>query len=241
MPRTSFGPSARAAALACVLAACAATVDPRPDYERAAEEVRATTGAAEVHDPDAPQLSSDEVRAALGDGLGLDEATRLALLGNRRLQAAFLELGVARADYVQSGLLRNPSLGLALLFPDAGGRTRWTADLVGTVSDLWEVPLRQRAAGERIEERVLALARTAGELVADTREAYLETVASRAARTLARESAGHAARARDLVRRQVEGGVATRVDEGLAESVALAAELAATRAEREEAEAARRR
>ena len=35
------------------LAACA-SVDPRPDYERAQQEIRATTGLEEVHDPDAP-------------------------------------------------------------------------------------------------------------------------------------------------------------------------------------------
>ena len=231
--------SIRAAGLALLLAGCA-MVDPRGDFDEAAEEIRATTGAALVFDPEGPVLSVAEIRTALADGLGLEEATRLALLNNRRLQAGFLALGVARADYVQSGLLRNPSLSLALFFPDAGGRTRWTADLLANVSDLWEIPLRRKAAGERIEQQVLELARFAGELVFRTREAYLETVMARELSLLAREDAELTRRSREAVSRQFEEGMATRTDESLAESHALLAELGLTRSRREEAEASRR-
>jgi cobalt-zinc-cadmium efflux system outer membrane protein len=49
----------------------------------------------------------------LAGGLELDEALRLAPLNNRHLQAEFAALGVARADLVQAGLLRNPSASVA--------------------------------------------------------------------------------------------------------------------------------
>ena len=227
-------------ALALVAAGGCASVDPRADYEEARREIRAATGEAEVHDPGEPALSSEEIGGVLADGLGLAEATRLALLNNRRLQAGFRSLGVARADYVQAGLLENPSLSLAFLFPEGGGRARWTADLVGSVAEIWRIPARRALARAGLEQRILELSRFAGELVAGTRAAYLEGVAAREARSLAREDVELARRSLAGVRRQVEEGVASRTDEGLAESLALAAELASQRAEREEAASLRR-
>jgi len=210
-----------------------ASVDARADYEEAQREIRATTGAEVVHDPDEPVLTDTELAAMLADGLGLEEATRLALLNNRRLQAGFLELGVARADYVQAGLLRNPSLSLAFLFPDSGGRVRWTADLVGSVTELWQIPARQALAQAGIEQRILELSRHAGELFAATKTTYLESVAAREAREVAAANLELARRSLDAVGRQVAEGVASRTDESLAESLALSAELALQRSERE--------
>ena len=226
--------------LALLATSGCATVDPRPDYEQARQEIRATTGEAQQYDPQGPVLSSEEIGAVLADGLGLAEATRLALLNNRRLQAGFLSLGVARSDFVQAGLLENPSLSLAFLFPDSGGRVRWTADLLGSVAEIWHIPARQALARAGLEQRILELSRFAGELVADTRSAYLESVAAREARSVARANVELARRSLTGVRRQVEGGVASRTDEGLAESLALGAELAFRRTEREEAAALRR-
>lgn len=226
--------------LALLAASGCATVDPRPDYELARQEIRATTGAAELYDPEGPVLSSDEIGAVLADGLGLAEATRLALLNNRRLQAGFLALGVARADFVQAGLLENPSLSLAFLFPDSGGRVRWTADLLESVAEVWRIPARQALARAGLEQRVLGLSRFAGELVAETRAAYFESVAARESRSVGRENVELARRSLAGVRRQVEEGTASKTDEGLAESQALGAELTFQRAEREEAASLRR-
>jgi cobalt-zinc-cadmium efflux system outer membrane protein len=216
-----------------------ASVDPRPDYEQARDDIQATTGLTDIHDPEGPVLTDDEVAAVLADGLGLDEATRLALLNNRRLQAGFLSLGVARSDYVQAGLLQNPSLSLAFLFPSSG-RVRWNADLLGSVAEVWQIPARKALARAGLEQRILALSRFAGELVAETRSAYLASVAAREARAVARTSAELAERSLTSVRRQMQEGVASRTDEGLAESRALRAELAFRRSEREEVGAVRR-
>ena len=221
------------------VAGCA-TVDPRPDYEKAKQEIRATTGEEVVHDPDEPVLTGAEIGALLAAGLGLDEATRLALLNNRRLQAGFLALGVARADFVQAGLLENPSLSLAFLFPDAGGRVRWNADLVGSVAEIWQIPSRRALAQAGLEQRILELSRFAGELVAATKTAYFEAVAARAAREVGRANLELARRSLEGVRRLVEEGAASKVDESLAESLALAAELSFQRTEREEVAATRK-
>jgi len=221
------------------LASCA-SVDPRPDYEQARREIRATTGEDEVHDPDAPLLTGAEIGALLADGLGLEEAARLALLNNRHLQAGFLGLGVARAEYVQAGLLENPDLSLAFLFPDAGGRVRWTADLVESVAEIWQMPARRALARAGLEQRVLELSRFAGELVAATKTAYVEAVAARQARAVGGEQLELARRSLEGVRRLAAEGVASKVDENLAEGLALRAELAFRRTEREDVTAARK-
>jgi len=223
-----------------LLASGCATVDPGPDYAEARRQIEATTGLADVHDPRGPLLSAEEIDLLLVDGLGLEEATRLALLNNRRLQAGFLALGVARADFVQAGLLENPSLSLAFLIPDAGGRVRWTADLVGSVAEIWQLPARQALARAGLEQRILALSRFAGELVSDTRRAYLEGVAARAAAGVARENVALTQRSLAAVQRQVEEGVATRTEAMLAEGEALRAELALQRAGRAEVASLRR-
>src|SRR5688572_1982390 len=211
-------PKVSTLAILALWASSCATVDPRADFERAAQAIRATTGEEEVFDPNAPLLTPVEIQAALADGLGLKEATGLVLLNNRRLQAGFLALGVARADYVQAGLLENPSLSLAFLFPDGGGRTRWTADLVGSVAGIWRIPSQQALAKAGIEEQVLELSRFAGELVASVRETYFRGVAVQGEIGLAREGVEIARRSLDGVRRQVESGAASRTDEALAES-----------------------
>lgn len=227
------------AGVALSVAGCAA-VDPRPDYEQAQQEIRATTGAKEVHDPDEPALTGAEIETMIADGLGLDEATRLALLNNRRLQAGFLALGVARADYIQAGLFENPSLSLAFLFPETGGRVRWTADLVGSVTEIWQIPSRQALAQAGIEQRILELSRFAGELVAATKTAYFEGVAAREAREVGRANLELTRRSLGGVRRQVAEGVASKTDELLAESLALGAELSFQRTEREGVAATRK-
>lgn len=228
-------------AVGIALSVCGcANVDPRPDYAQAQQEIRAVTGTDAVHDPDAPVLTAAEIETMLCDGLGLDEATRLALLNNRRLQAGFLALGVARADYVQAGLLENPSLSLAFLFPDDGGRVRWTADLVGDLTAIWRIPSRQAVARAEIDRRIPELSRFAGELVAATRAAYFGGVAAREARDVGRASLELARRSLAGVRRQVSEGVATKTDESLAENLALAAELSFQRTEGEVVAALRR-
>ncbi len=227
------------AGVALSVAGCA-SVDPRPDYEQARREIRVTTGVEDVHDPDEPVLTGEEIGTMLADGLGLDEAARLALLNNRRLHAGFLALGVARADYVQAGLLENPSLSLAFLFPDAGGRVRWTADLVGSVAQIWQIPSRQAFARAGLEQRMLELSRFAGELVSATKTAYFEGVAAREARAVGRANLELARRSLEGVRRQVAEGVASKTAESLAESLALGADVAFQRTEREEVAATRK-
>lgn len=227
-------------ALCGLLAASCAAEALRPDYERAHDVIRGTTGIDTVHDPEAPPLGPDEIREALADGLGMDEAVRLALLNSRRLQAGFMGLGTARADYVQSGLLENPTLGLSFLFPAGGSdRTRLAGTMAMGIAETWRLPERRRTAAGAMEQRLLELGQLAGRLVADTRAAYARTVAARELVATARDSATLSARALEAVENQVARGVASSLQLQAARADALSTELDARSARRAEAEAAR--
>jgi outer membrane protein, heavy metal efflux system len=222
-----------------VLGGCAVE-DLQPDYEAARTLVRDTTGQQDVFDPALPPMSAAEVAAYLEGGLALDEALRLALLNNRHLHAAFLQLGVARADWVQAGLLRNPTLGLAFLLPAGGGRTRLAADMAQDIAGIWRLPAQRAAAQAGYGQRLLDVAQLAGDLIAQTQQAYIETAAAREGRALAAESAALARRTLAAMQTRVDIGAAAEVDANLLRSVALSAELEAGHAERESALAARR-
>ena len=64
----------------------------------------------------------------LEDGLTEDEAIALALWNNRDFLATLSNLGIARGDLVQAGLLTNPQMNL--LFPPIGSKQlEWTVFL----------------------------------------------------------------------------------------------------------------
>ncbi len=196
-----------------ILAGGCATVDPGPDYDRAGQLIERSTGVSEAHNPQEPGPAIDELEGRLADGLALQEAVEIALLNNRQLQAAFLDIGIARADLVQSGLLSNPSLGVTVLFPFGGGQTDIQAYIAQSIVDLWQMPVRKRAAGHELEARILHVARLAGELVTETKRAYYRAVATRDLLTLAQENEGLLLQSYETIRIHREAGVASALDE----------------------------
>src|SRR5512134_2726028 len=65
---------------------------------------------------DLDKEAGEKVRSLLKEKLTADQAVQIALLNNRRLQSLYSELGVAQADLVQAGLLKNPIFHTAVPF-----------------------------------------------------------------------------------------------------------------------------
>ncbi len=219
------------------LAVGCATDDLAPDYVGARALIATTTGTAteSIYDPAANPLSEREVDEFIAGGLTLDEAVQLALLNNRRLQAGFMGLGMARADVVQAGLLQNPSLSLSLLFPAGGGQSRLGAGLAQSVMEIWRLPERQALAEAGMEQQVLALANQAAELVADVRVSYYRIVAARGSALSAQRLSDLGQQALNAMEERLSAGVATEAEAGAVRSEALAAVLAARTAQGVEA------
>ncbi len=217
-----------------------ASVEPGPDFLRVRDLVEASTGFPDTYSPEAPAITREEIVAALADGLSIDEAVRIALLNNRLLQAEFMSIGVAKADWVQSGLLSNPSLDILVRFPLDGGRSQIEAFFVQNILELWRIPLRKKISQHELDDTVFTIARVAADLVAETRSAYYEALTADELRTLAQDNLENATRAYLAVRSLHEGGVATQFDENLSRGPALEAEVS-LRTRQFEARAARRR
>jgi cobalt-zinc-cadmium efflux system outer membrane protein len=222
-----------------ILGGCA-TVDPTPDYLAVGERVKTVTGQEEVYQPG---YSTEEIRSKveelLADGVKVDDAVKISLLNNPHLQAAFLDVGMARADVVQAGLWSNPSLGVALRLPAGGGLAAVEGGLAQNIADLWQMPARKAAAERSLNRAILRLARRAADLVADTKIAFYEALGAEQAHTIGQENVGLVKSVLDLAVARREAGAGTELDVNLARSVMLDAELAAESARLASADARR--
>jgi cobalt-zinc-cadmium efflux system outer membrane protein len=191
-----------------------ASVRPEPDYDRARVRVAETVAV----DNQAVAVPTDEpgvqVTSRLAGGVSAEEAVEIALLNNKDLQAAFYEIGISRADVVQSGLLSNPSLGGVIRFPQNGGDEAATieARLAWNLIDLWHRPARKRVQERRLEHKVLEVAHIAARLAARTRAAYVAAVAAEGARLVEEENLASTAEFLELTLALQDAGVATEVE-----------------------------
>lgn len=97
--------------------------------------------------------AAERLGSLLEGKLGAEQAVQIALLNNRDLQALYTDLGIAQADLVQAGLLKNPIFDAAVLFPArGGGRPDLELSVVISFLDVFYVPLRRRVAAARLDE-----------------------------------------------------------------------------------------
>ncbi len=211
-------------ALCLVLAGCT-QVKPQADFAQARKLITETTGVETVFNPEVPLLTGEELDAILADGLTLDESLRAALLNNRQLHAEFMSIGVAKADWVQAGLLSNPTLGLSVQFPEGGGRSNIQTSIAQNITDLWQIPRRKRVAQATLDETILRIAHVAARLVTDTETAYFQAVSADELLALARKNLELVSKSHQAVKAQREAGMVSMLDENLALGEALSAEL----------------
>ncbi len=173
-----------------------------------------------VADPSIPDGVS------LPDGLTENEAVSLALWNNPGFQESLSDLGVARADLAQAGMLRNPVF--SLLFPwgpkQLEATARWPIDA------LWQRPQRVAAARlttEAVGERLVAHGLN---VVADARLAFVGLVRARRFAALASANAEFARRIADLSRSRFNAGDISELEAETTDTDAARAELEARRA-----------
>ncbi|MBI4581714.1 MAG: TolC family protein [Planctomycetes bacterium] len=215
-----------------LLVGCA-SVEPGADYRQAGDLIRHRVGSGEVYDPQADALVEDKVDALLVDGLTIDEAVQVALLNNRGLQGAFLDIGVSRAEVVQSGLLANPTASFLAKLPEGGGRAHVEFELAQELVDLWQIPVRKKIAEAQLEVTVLEVARQAIELAADIRAACYRVVTLEQSEATVRENLQLVEQSEDLARRRFEAGEASQLDVNLARSNTIDVRLELLQLERE--------
>jgi cobalt-zinc-cadmium efflux system outer membrane protein len=122
---------------------------------------------------------------SLNDGVTEDEAVAIALWNNPGLQAELTSLGLARADLVEAGLLKNPQL--TMIFPFSFRILEAVANW--PIEALWQRPRRVSAARLELERVGETMVSRALDLVRDVRMAYADYAAALARAGMADEIA----------------------------------------------------
>ena len=136
------------------------------------------------------------------DGLTQEEAVAIALWNSPSFQATLVDLGIARADLVEAGLLRNPIF--SLLFPLGPKQLEFTLQypfdaLIQRPKRVAAAQLNARAIGERLVWDALSL-------VAQVRTAHADAITSDRRLTLAAQNAEVTRRLADITDARFRAG-----------------------------------
>jgi hypothetical protein len=158
---------------------------------------------------------ADAVRKAVeklvATPLTADTAVQIALLNNRGLQATYAELGIAEADLVQAGRLRNPGFVFERL--SRGDVIEIERTFFFDIVGLLTMPVRTDLERRRfaiIQQRVAA---EVLQVAADTRRAYFGAVAAREGVKYMEQVKLAAEASAELARRMAAAGNFSKLDQ----------------------------
>jgi cobalt-zinc-cadmium efflux system outer membrane protein len=218
------------------LGAGCAGVERSAGYAEVAQAVEARTGHKTQWDNGTPDDAAvrSRVAALVSKELTLDGAVEVTLLNNPALQAHYEQLGVAQADLVQAGLLRNPSFDLSAGFPlSAGAVLDGGLSLVQDFLSLFLLPMRRSVAEAQLQQAQLSLAHDAFATALAVREAYYRVQAAQQEVDLQRLVLEAYSAAAELAARQRQAGNVSELDASARRAAYEEAQLALARDELE--------
>jgi cobalt-zinc-cadmium efflux system outer membrane protein len=117
----------------------------------------------------------EAIRALLRRTLSADAAVRVALLNNRELQATFEEIGIAHADLIEAGLLKNPIFAGDARFPNRSpSGTNIEMSIAQEFFDLLVIPLRNKVAAAQLMKTKLRVGDAILKLAVEVKTAFYE-------------------------------------------------------------------
>jgi outer membrane protein, heavy metal efflux system len=125
---------------------------------------------------DGDSESQRAIREALSKPLTAEAAVKVALLNSAELQAAFEEVGVARADLLSAWRVPNPTAEAAVRFHDEGSAVL-DFSLTLDLSELIFLPLRAGVANAELDAAKLEVAGKAMDLAFQVRSAFYRYLA----------------------------------------------------------------
>jgi len=149
-----------------------AHVDPNPAFRELANTVHLRTGKRVQWNRGSAEDAQAQAAVAslLRRPLTADSAVQVALLNNHNLQATYEELGIAQADLVEAGLLKNPVFYFERRLPGQAAEI----DLVQEFIDILLLPLRKRIAAAQFEAAKLRVGHEILTTAAEIRAAFYE-------------------------------------------------------------------
>lgn len=136
--------------------------------ERIAQPVALQRNAAQT------ETAQARVSELLKAPLSVESAVEVALLSNRDLQAQLANLGIAEADLVRAGRLRNPGFSFGRL--SGNGVVEYDRTVMFDLLGLLTMPMARQIEQQRFERAQLQAAQDAVTLAANTRRAYFNAV-----------------------------------------------------------------
>src|SRR5262245_51554139 len=159
---------AAVACLACGLAGCL-TAPPAPDRSTVAAHLTRRVGHT-VPCQAEPCGVILPPGASLENGITEDEAVAVALWNNAAFQELLVDLGIARGDLIQAGLLPNPEF--VYYWPMSGKPYKYLFDF--PIEALWLRPIRVRSAAREADRAAERLTQAGLDLMRDVRQAYAD-------------------------------------------------------------------
>jgi len=173
------------------------------------------------------------VDAMLAQPIGPDQAVQIALLTHPKLQAEYERLGVAQADLVAAGLLKNPVFSAMVRWPSGGdGSTNVELGVAADFLDILFVGARKKVAAAQFERAKLDVADSVVDQAADVRAAFYDLQGARQMLEMRRTVLAAEAAAAETAQRMRAAGNISQLDADREQAM-----LEASRAELIDAEA----
>ena len=153
---------------------------------------------------EAQREGKDRLQSLLAAPLTPDTAVEIALLNNPRLQVSLAELGIAEADLVQAGRMRNPRFSFGRL--SGNGEVEIDRAVLFDLSGLLTMPLRRAIEEKRFSQAQLQTALQTVRLATDTRRAYFQAVAAKQSLVYMQQVGVAAEASAELAKRMAKAG-----------------------------------
>jgi cobalt-zinc-cadmium efflux system outer membrane protein len=161
--------------LALVMTGCA-SIETKPGFSDVSQQVSQRTGK-DIHwrkGGEEDQQVRERVREMLQDELTVEEAVQIALLANPKLQSIYEDLGIAQADLVQAGLLRNPIFEAGVIYRRAEDVTDLDYSIAWDFLGVFTRPLRKAAAENDFEAAKLKVTAEVMDLAGEVRRTFYQ-------------------------------------------------------------------
>ncbi len=110
--------------------------------------------------------------------LSSDRAVQIALFNNPELQVVFENLGIAQAELVQSGLLKNTLFEAEIHFQGGGIGKGTNLNLIQDIIDLLQLPLRKKIAADIFDGVKLEITQAILNLASEVKMTYFSLQAA---------------------------------------------------------------
>ena len=158
------------------------------------------------------KIAGVAVDKLLSDTLTVDSAVQVALLNNPDIQVVYENLGIAQADLVQAGLLRNPVFDSEIHFVGGGIGTGTNLNIFQDFIDIFQLPLRKKIAASSFESTKLDVASKVLSLVGEVKQAFYSLQGSEELLSLRRHILTGLQASSKIVKRQHDAGNISDLD-----------------------------